>query len=273
MLQGSHPSLLPGRLISICSLLGLCFLSWHVLRIRFQADRLVATAGSLCWLALFGPLDFGTNNRVDSLSVFFGVAAVVAATSQRRWAWPAASGLLLLACFTKPTGAVAPASAIVLTLVWSRRWHEAVTIAAVTGVTAAVIFAIGDAISQGNFSTCMIFSNMNPVRFERAWVLTAAVCRQFLLPVGIGLGVGWLGDARMRPFVLHGLMAFAVATATSGKVGRTSITSLRFLGQPVCACRSQWWVSKATAMPGWPTAWLPGLIFQAVGFAWEHVGI
>lgn len=271
VLQGNHSSLLPGRLISIGSLLGLCFLSWHVLRKRFQADWLVAATGSLCWLALFGPLTFGTNNRVDSLSVFFGAAAVVAATTGRRWAWLAASALLLLACFTKPTGTVAPACAIVLTLVWDRRWREAAAITAVTAVVAAVIFALGDAMSQGNFSTCMIFSNMNPVRFKLAYGLTHFVCKQVLLPLGIGLALGRLFDARMRPFVLHGLLAFSVAVLTSGKVG----AHVNYFIESSWAAG----LCLALAMVGWQNhrrVWLvyglaAVLVFQVAEPAWKHV--
>ena len=102
-----YPSLLPGRVLSMLSLLALSGLSWRLLRRRFGASLLVAAVAAVPWLALYATLYFGVNNRVDSFSIFLGVSALFAANSSRPKVWLLSIPLLLLAGFTRTTAAVA----------------------------------------------------------------------------------------------------------------------------------------------------------------------
>ena len=214
------PSLLPGRLLSMLSLLAMSGLSWRLLRQRFGASRLVAAAAALPWLALVGPLYFGVNNRVDSFSVFLGVSALFAVNSPRPKIWLASIPLLLLAGFTRSTAAVAPGMAIMLVLLCDRRFKRAAILSLSLALAVPAILVVGDYFSKGNFSQCLIFTNGSvPLRKIYWTTITACVCKQALLPAGVIAALLLLRNRSTRLFGLHAVLSFALAVVTSAKIG------------------------------------------------------
>jgi hypothetical protein len=215
-----YPSLLPGRVVSILCLLAMSGLSWRLLRRQFGVSRLTAAMGAIPWLILLGPLYFGENNRVDSLSIFFGVAALFAANSPRPKVWWACIPLLLLAGFTRSTAAIAPGAAIFLVFLLSHRVKQASILASTVVVSAIAIVLLGDWFSSGNFSKCLIFSN-GSVPLQKAYltIITVQVCKQALLPAGVIAALFLVRDPATRLFGLHTLLSFALAVVTSAKIG------------------------------------------------------
>ena len=214
------PSLLPGRLLSTVCLLAMSGLSWRLLRRQFGVSRLVAAMAAVPWLILLGPLYFGENNRVDTLSIFFGVAALFAANSARPKAWLACIPLLLLAGFTRSTAALAPGVAIFIVFLLSHRAKQASVLATTLVLSAVAIVVLGDVLSSGNFSQCLIFTNGSvPLKSAYLTLITVQVCKQALLPAGVIAALFLLRDPATRLFGLHTLLSFALAVVTSAKIG------------------------------------------------------
>ena len=215
-----YPSLLPGRLVSLFCLIAMSGFSWRLLRRHFGAPPWVAAVAAIPWLALIGPLYFGVNNRVDSTSVFLGVAALFVANTRHPKAWIGCAALLLLAGFTRSTAAVAPGVAIFAMYVWNRRVGEALALAGTVIVSAAAILVVGDLVSGGNFSECLVFSNGSvPLRKIYCTTITELVCKQALLPAGGIAALFLLRDPATRMFALHTLLSITLAVVTSGKIG------------------------------------------------------
>lgn len=218
-LLDAEPSLLPGRAVSLVCMLGLTGLACWVLRKWFSADWAVATAVSIVWMTTIGTLQFGINNRVDVLGCLLGALAVVTATVRFRASWCVVVCLLLGAAFTKATAVVAPALTVFLYLVSERRWREACAISVATSACAAGVLLLGDLFSEGNFSRCLIFSNVNPMKPRQALTLLKTVCKQPVLPVGLVVALLLLADRRARAFALYGVLASVFAIFSAAKVG------------------------------------------------------
>lgn len=215
-----YPALLPGRVVSMLSLLAISGLSWRLLRRRFGASRWVAAVAAVPWLALLGPLYFGVNNRVDPFSVFLGVSALFAVNSPRPKVWLASIPLLILAGFTRATAAVAPGLAIFVVLLCDRRFKDAILLSASVALAVLAILALGDFLSSGNFSQCLIFTN-GSVPLKKAYLtsITGTVCKQGLLPAGAIAALFLLRDRSTRLFGLHAVLSFTLAVVTSAKMG------------------------------------------------------
>jgi len=216
---GAQPTLLPGRAAALLCMLGLAGSGCYVLRKQFQAAWVIAIPISIVWMTTVGTLQFGINNRVDALGCLLGALAVIACTTRFRANWCVVVLLLLGAAFTKATAAVAPGLTVFLYLLLERRWREAFTISIVTGLSAFGILLLGDLLSQGNFSQCLVFSNANPLKLSQALSLIENVCKQPVLPVGFVVAVVLLANRRARPFAIFGVLSFALAMFSAGKVG------------------------------------------------------
>lgn len=218
-LLGAQPSLLPGRVMALLCMLGLAGTGCYVLRRRFGANWSVVCAASVVWMTTIGTLQFGINNRVDALGCLLGVLAVVVSTARFRGSWPLVVLLLVGAAFTKATAAVAPGLAIVLYLAMERRWREACALSVATAICAAGVLLVGDLVSQGNFSRCVIFSNANPLKLSQGVTLIKNVCKQPILPAGAIAAVFLLADRQARGLAIYAVIAFAFAVFSAAKVG------------------------------------------------------
>lgn len=218
-LLGDQPTLFPGRVISVLSMLGLCGVSFWVLLKRANAKVAIAFAGSLPWMVLIGPFQFGANNRVDTLGILFAALSVLASTSKRKHAWRFSPLLLVLAGFTKPSAVIAAAPTVFISLWLAGHRGRAIATTVATAVGAILVFWLGDHWSAGNFSRSIVLSNMNPWKWEQMWSLTHYVCRQPMLPVGVVTAVFFCWNREFRPFAIYAVLAFAAAALTGGKVG------------------------------------------------------
>lgn len=260
-LLGDQPTLLPGRVLSVLSMLGLCGISFWVLLKRAKAEKFVALAGAIPWLVLIGPFQFGANNRVDTLGIFFAGLSVLASTSNRPYAWRWTPLLLLFAGFTKPSAVIAAAPTVFISLWLAGHRGRAVATTVVTALGAITVFWLGDVWSGGNFSRSIVLSNMNPWKWEQMWSLTHYVCRQPMLPLGVVLAVVLCRKRELRPFAIYAVLAFATAVATSGKVGSNTNYFIE-VSWIACLC----WGFALTVARDYPRAAIVYAIFAALVF-------
>ncbi len=260
-LLGDQPSLLPGRVISVLSMLGLCGISFWVLLKRAKAGIMVAVAGAIPWLVLIGPFQFGANNRVDTLGVLFAALSVLASTSNRPHAWRWTPILLIAAGFTKPSAVIAAAPTVFFALWLAGQRVRAIATAGVTAVGAWLVFQLGDVLSGGNFSQSIVFSNMNPWKWEQMWALTHYACRQPMLPIGVLLAVILFRNRESRPFAIYVVLAAAAALMTVGKVGSNTNYFIE-VSWIACLC----WGLALTTVRAYPRAATAYAIFAALIF-------
>lgn len=258
---GDQPTLLPGRVISVLSMLGLCGISFWVLLKRVKAEKIVAVAGAIPWLILIGPFQFGANNRVDTLGILFAALSVLAATSKRPRPWRWTPLLLLLAGFTKPSAVIAAAPTVFISLWLAGHRGRAVATTVATAVGAIMVFWLGDLWSDGNFSQSIVLSNMNPWKWEQMWALTHYACRQPLLPLGVILAVVLYRNHESRPFAIYAVLAFTAAVVTAGKVGSNTNYFIE-VSWAACLC----WGFALTAVRAHPRAATAYAIFAVLVF-------
>jgi hypothetical protein len=265
-----HPSLLPGRLVSLGSVLGISGISWWVLRRRFHTPFLLAAIGSIPWLVLRGPFEFAVNNRVDSLAIFFGIAALITAVVAKRQGWCWAIPLLLLSGFTKPTAAVAPALAVFFALLIERRFQAAALFAAILAAGVYLVLCVGDACSNGNFSQCLLGSTA-ALHWSAAASLTESACKQVIFPVGAAAGLLLLRDGATRLFGLHAVACFIIAAGTSAKIGANYNYFLEPSWAALFCCALA--LNRGQSRPGyrWALALTAVLLLQSAGRITPHL--
>jgi 4-amino-4-deoxy-L-arabinose transferase-like glycosyltransferase len=135
------------RLVSFVASVG-CFLLVYAIVQRDTRSRLLGVFGAALFLATFqlsgAWFDIA---RVDSLALFFTLAAIATAGSTRLWALALSGGLCALAFLTKQSACLV-GPALFLQAALARKWHGAFALggafAVVAGAAALVLQATSD---------------------------------------------------------------------------------------------------------------------------------
>jgi len=212
LLRTGLAAITAGRLLSFAALLGIVFLSRRILLV-YTRDRDLAWIAALLTASTSLLENWGTVGQVDTLAVFFAIAAFYAFSGD---SLVLAGVLAGAAFFTKQTMLACPA-AIFVTL-WLRDRKRALRWAVMLGgAVGAIALAINFATS-GRFLADTIRANLNPFALEKlkpqAMVLIGA--GQMILILVCGLKPGWRAA---RPLFLYLGFAAAVFLLTAAKIG------------------------------------------------------
>jgi 4-amino-4-deoxy-L-arabinose transferase-like glycosyltransferase len=217
------PTALGGRLVSFLAMLGLFALVWKLV-ILYSGDRLCAWTGTVLCASTSVVLAWGTVGQVDTLAVFWSVAAFYQyarysrnPTSSESSLWWAGA-CALLAIFTKQTAIACPVTIFVL--LWFTRRKTALLFGTIFGGTAlALVLAINLALG-GRFLLNTVFANMNELILAKLgahlqYILVAAL--QLIIIAIVGIKPAWRAH-KMAPYVY---LAFAslVFLVTAPKLG------------------------------------------------------
>jgi hypothetical protein len=214
---------LAGRILSFGALLGIFALGWR-LALLYTGNRYCAWTATLLSASTSLLLSWGTVAQVDTLAVFFSVAAFYCYS---RYAIRGEKTLILAgvfviaAVFTKQTFLACPA-AISLAL-FLRRPKLGLQFAAGVGAPILVaIIAINGAL-HGRFLNNVLFANLNPFAVEKIgqhvnYLLIGA--GQLIIIVMLGARSAWRGPG--RDLLIYLGFAFAILAATAAKVGSDS---------------------------------------------------
>ena len=229
-----------GRLISFIALLGIFSLIWRLLML-YTKDAAYAWMGVLLAACTSLLLNWGTVAQVDTLAVFFSIAAFYQYSryeigGERTLLWAAL--FAVLAFFTKQTALACPAAIVVL--LWLKQRATSLRFAA--GIAAAVVvvsLALNTA-THGAFLANTVFANMFPLAVEKLnqhvrYILIAS--GQLILIVAVGARKAVRGPA--RPLFIYLGLALSVLAVTSPKIGSDSNYQIEFTILTIlCACLS-----------------------------------
>ena len=216
---GTEASLIPGRLLTVLSLLFALAATWRLQRQLLGLDRAAALLGVLLPVGLLPVVVFGAQYRVDTFAIACGLWGLVAGASGGRTVY-LAPVFFVAAVYTKPTAIVA-ALALVLWLLVSRRWREVVIVSVGCLLLGGVVLGVLSVMTDGAFVRSVFGFNALP--FALGGLIRAA---QYgfsggLLALGAGVAASMLVDRRpaVRLAALYLLLALAFALATVGRVG------------------------------------------------------
>jgi hypothetical protein len=233
------PPYAAGRSISAAALVGLLAVCWRI-ALLYSSSRhcawmalLLCASSTLLW-------SWGTVGQVDTLGVFFAVAAFH--QFSRYWvrsepALPGAAALAIAALLTKQTMVAAPAA--IAAALWFRNRKAALAFSgAVGGVVLALAFAL-NAATSGAFLTNTVYANMNPFvgeRLRQHLLYLSIAAGQLVLVVAAGARRALRTDA--KPLLFYLGVALCVLLATAPKIGSDSnyqieVTVLLALGASV----------------------------------------
>jgi hypothetical protein len=227
-----------GRILSFGALLGIFGLSWR-LTMLYTGNRYCAWTSTLLCASTSILLSWGTVAQVDTLAVFFAVAAFY---FYSRYAIGGDKKLILAgvfvvaALFTKQTMLASPA-AICLSLFLRRPKVGLQFAAAVGAVVLVAVFAINAGLN-GRFLNNVIFANINPFAAEKLgqhfrYMLIGA--GQLIIIVIAGARSAWRRPGKALLIYLG--FAFALLLATAAKVGSDSNYQIEpTLVLILCAC-------------------------------------
>ncbi len=218
------PTALAGRLVSYLAMLGLFVLVWKLV-ILYTANRLFAAwTGTVLCASTSLILAWGTIGQVDTLAVFWAMAAFYqysrySISGEPTLVW--AGAFALLAFFTKQTANACPLTIFVM--LWFTHRKTALLFGSILGGTIiALALAINVALG-GRFLLNTVFANMNELSLAKLgphvqYILVAAA--QLILVAIAGIKQAW----RARKIAPYVYLAFAtlVLAVTAPKLGSDS---------------------------------------------------
>jgi hypothetical protein len=217
------PTALAGRLVSYLAMLGLFVLVWKLVML-YTGNRLCAWTGTVLCASTSLILAWGTIGQVDTLAVFWAMAAFYqysrySISGEPTLVW--AGAFALLAFFTKQTAIACPLTIFVM--LWFTRRKTALQFGTILGGTVlALALAINVALG-GRFLLNTVFANMNELALAKLgphiqYILVAAT--QLILVAIAGIKQAWRAH-KIAPYVY---LAFAtlVLAVTAPKLGSDS---------------------------------------------------
>ena len=226
-----------GRLFSFLAFLGILWLVWRLLKL-YTRDSAYAWTGVLLCSCTNLLLNWGTVGQVDTLAVFFAIAAFYAysryaVNGENTLVW--AAGFAFLAFFTKQTAVACPAAIFVLLLL--KRPRIALLFGAGLGsAVLAATLAINVA-TQGRFLSDTLYANLNPFAIEKLdqhvrYLLIAS--GQLILILVLGLRKAIRG-----PLFIYLALSTSILALTAPKIGSDSNYQIEFTVLLIlCACLS-----------------------------------
>jgi hypothetical protein len=217
------PTALAGRLVSYLAMLGLFVLVWKLV-ILYTGNRLCAWTGTVLCASTSLILAWGTIGQVDTLAVFWAMAAFYqysrySISGEPTLVW--AGAFALLAFFTKQTAIACPLTIFVM-LCFTHRKTALLFGSILGGTIIALALAINVALG-GRFLLNTVFANMNELSLAKLgphvqYILVAAA--QLILVAIAGVKQVWRAR-KIAPFVY---LAFAtlVLALTAPKLGSDS---------------------------------------------------
>lgn len=216
------PVVRAGRVISFLAFVGIVMLSWRILQLYTAGDRYASWAGTLAVASTANLLVWGTAGQVDTLALFFSLAAWCCYSEYQKGDSTqrlALSGLFIfLAVFTKQTMMAAGAAIFVLLAFQNRRrafWFAAGLASAGGGLAVAL-----NLLTSGSFYDNTVWANVNPLSpakfFDHLQYLALAGSGLTFLVV-CGLRAALKG--RVQPLYLYLAFAAAALLGTAPKIG------------------------------------------------------
>jgi len=217
------PAFTAGRLISFAALAGIFALCWRMLML-YTGDRYTAATGTLLCASTSVLLSWGTVGQVDTLALFFALAAFYCYSRYsirgERALLPAAA-FAVAALFTKQTMVACPAA--IFLLLWFGRRRVALQFGAgLAAVVLAIVVAL-NAATHGRLLTDTVLANLNPFSWEKVsqhvhYMLIAA--GELMLIAAAGARRALRGPG--KGLYLYLGLAAAVLAATAPKIGSDS---------------------------------------------------
>ncbi len=239
LIKAGIAALTAGRLLSFSALMGISYFAWRLLMV-YTNDRYYAWLATLLCASTSILLSWGTDGQVDTVAVFFSVAAFYLYS---RYAIcgdgtliPAAV-FVLAAFFTKQTMLACPA-AIFVSLLVARRTRVASQFAAGTASIAVGAMLLLNAGMAGRFFANVVFANMNPFAADKL----GPHVRYLLIGAGqliIVLLVGFRRTMRSpaRPALIYLAFAMSILAISAPKIGSDSNYQIEpTLAIILCSC-------------------------------------
>lgn len=233
------PVFTAGRLLSFCALAGIFCLAWRLLMLYTQ-DRYYAWTGTLLCASTSILLAWGTDGQVDTLALFFSVAAFYfySCYTLRGQATMVLAGVFVLAAlFTKQTSLACPA-AIFVSLLLERRVKMALRFATGVGVVALAAVWLLNTSMHGRFLANVLFANLNPFAAEKL----GPHVRYLLIGAGQLIVVVLIGFKRIvrspaRAALIYLAFAMSILAVTAPKIGSDSNYQIEStFALIVCSC-------------------------------------
>ncbi|MGA3024655.1 MAG: glycosyltransferase family 39 protein [Bryobacteraceae bacterium] len=217
------PAFTAGRSISFAALLGIFALCWRMLML-YTGDRYVAGTGTLLCASTSVLLAWGTVGQVDTLALFFALAAFYCYSRysiRGENALLAAGALAAAALFTKQTMVACPAAIFVL--LWFGRRRVALQFGVGLAAVVLALVAALNAATHGRLLTDTVLANLNPF----AWEKVSQHVHYILIAAGELVVIALAGARRAlrgpgKGLFLYLGLAAAVLAGTAPKIGSDS---------------------------------------------------
>lgn len=267
------PVYIPGRILSFCAFLGICFLSRRLI-LLYTRDRLCANLAALMCASSALLVFWGTVGQVDILAVFFSLAAFYSYSryelrQESALGWAAL--FAILAFFTKQTMLACPAAITLLLVVERPKAAMRFAAAVMTGVV-VIALAINSGTS-GAFFRNTVLANLNPF----SWDKLASHLRYLLWVAGpillvVAAGAKAVIRSSGRALLVYLGLALMVFGVTAPKIG--SDLNYQIEGMVLlilCACTALHSLDFLPAMFAGSKSWvtllqLPVAVFLVVNY-------
>jgi hypothetical protein len=263
-LMGASPGdLLPGRLLSLASLILALAALWRLQRAVLDLDVADATLGVLLPLGAMPIVVFGAQYRVDVFGIACGLWGLVLAAEGGRKLYLAPI-LFVLAVYTKST-AIAAVFAVGLWWLLDRRFREILVVAAGCLVLGGIWLGTLAVITDGDFIQSVFGFNALPFSVGGFLAATQQGLGGGLPLVAAGLAAAMVLE-RSKPERLAGLfllVALFLALATVGRMGANFnyFVETSLAVGPVIAVA----LARTRREPSsWCAAALPGIVAAAL---------
>ena len=256
-----------------------------------SATRIVATLSTLLCAVLIGAMSYqrsrsmlpsvvcggaflssifvyqwGTWGRVDPTAILFSLLAILVAQRWDDWRGSTLAALCcLLSLYTKQTQWAAP-FAILVWLLWSRKWRRGLGFVFLLGGTGGLVFLVLNVLTSGEFYRHLVVYNVLPYSFRallgywRALPLTHGA----ILVIAILYAVFLVWKRRPSLPVLY-FATSALLTLAVGRAGASSNYFLELIGSVLILCGLCW--SELSRRGGYPSVIVPAaLLVQLLWF-------
>ncbi len=150
-----------GRALSLCSLLGIVLLAYSWQR-KIGIDRQIAVLGPGLYLAFPVLIPWAITARPDFPALFFSFLAIYCAGTRRGTLAAPLAGLASAAAFLMRHNSVGAPTAIVLWMLWSKRWKSAAVVCATWGLVVGLALVPFQLSSPG-----MLALNLSGAKFGK----------------------------------------------------------------------------------------------------------